>query len=157
MLSEQAFPVDWRENVKWNDGQFCNVTDPMTDYLLKVDSETSSVDDRQKCYDYCSENRVDTKATCCGVIFENRKDENGDWMKSKLHCGLYFADLVEMPSENIDGGFNFYTSLKLGDGLLNKIEDAQVFVQDTINDWFKDSASNLGAVMATGIILASMV
>ena len=78
-------------------------------------------------------------------------------MKSKLHCGLYFADLVEMPSENKDGGFNFYTSLVLGDGLLNKLEDAQAFVQDTVDDWFKEGAFNLSGLLAAGIIFASMV
>jgi hypothetical protein len=57
--SESAFPVDWRENRKWNDGEFCNVNDPLTDYLIKVDSETSDVDDRKKCFDYCAENRIE--------------------------------------------------------------------------------------------------
>ena len=46
LLSDLAFPVDWRENRKWDDGQFCNVTDPMTDYIIKTDSDNSTIDDR---------------------------------------------------------------------------------------------------------------
>ena len=41
VLPDIAYPVGWREDSKWGDGLFCNVADPMTDYLIKTDSDSS--------------------------------------------------------------------------------------------------------------------
>jgi hypothetical protein len=77
--------------MKWNDGNFCNVADPFTDYLVMADSD--DVDNRQKCFDFCSKHRIEEKGTCCGLIFENSV-ESGD---TKILCGLYFSDIVQQP------------------------------------------------------------
>ena len=45
----------------------------------------------------------------------------------------------------------------MGDGLLNKIEDAQAFVQDTIDDWFKASAARLSTLVATGVFIGALL
>jgi hypothetical protein len=103
--------------VKWNDGQFCDVSDPWTDHLVMADSD--EVDNRFKCFEFCSVNRIKEKGTCCGLIFENTV-ESGE---TKISCGLFFADMVEKPVNEFEGGFYYYTAIELGDGLRAKYED----------------------------------
>ena len=109
---------------------FCNVTDPLTDYLIKTDSETSEVDTRQKCYDFCAENRQEQKASCCGIVFEKRKDRHFvEYLDTQiLHCALYDAPLAPKSTEQYKWGLYFFTAVPYGDGLMAKIEDFQSLI-----------------------------
>lgn len=111
--------------MKWNDGKFCDVKSPFTDALVISDNE--DVDNRSKCFEFCSQNRIVEKGTCCGLIFANTVETK----ETKISCGLYFADIVEMPVSKFEGGFYYYTAIELGDGLRAKIEDIKELLMDT--------------------------
>ena len=82
-------------------------------------ADSDVVDNRIKCFEFCSENRIEYKGSCCGLIFENTV-ETGD---TKIMCGLYFAELTAKPASQFEGGFYYYTSIAVGDSLRAKFED----------------------------------
>lgn len=147
----QNSPSDWKQNKKWNDGMFCDVNDPVADALMWDDSY--QVNNRQKCWDFCSENRLETKATCCGMVFSTSHEDG----TTDITCGLYFAELVErqVQSDEDNKIFEFYTAIKLGDGLRAKIEDAASLVQDTIDDWGNSAILLQAAAASTTAIMVA--
>jgi hypothetical protein len=50
-------------------------------------------------------------------------DENGDWLDTKIHCGLYFSELVPTPTTQAESSYLYFAALPLGEGLSAKIED----------------------------------
>ena len=131
---------------------FCEVNDTIADALIWNDSYR--VNNRQKCWDYCAENRQETKATCCGMIFSTDHQDG----TTDITCGLYFADLVEKQVQSIEDStkFEYYTAIELGNGLKAKIEDAVELVQDTIDDWGNSAGLlKLAAVSTSAMIVTT--
>jgi hypothetical protein len=142
-------PSDWRNNKKWYDGKFCDVEDAWTDYLMYDDS--SRVNNREKCYDFCSDNRVDTEANCCGMIFTTNLETG----RSNVECGLYFSDyrkLGELPLEINATHFHYTTAIIMGDGLREKLEDAVDIILDAQTDW-GNTATKACLTAATAALL----
>ena len=116
--------------------------------------DSFKVNNRQKCWEFCSEYRQETKATCCGMVFSTDHEDG----TTDITCGLYFADLVEKQVHSVEDStiFEYYTAIKLGDGLRAKIEDAANLVQDTIEDWGNSAGMlKLAAISSTAMMAAT--
>ena len=112
---------------------------------------TSEVNSREKCYEFCKENRIETKATCCGMKFH----VNTVVGKTSIGCGLYFADIVDVDVTIEDQNeFHYYTAIELGQGLREKFEDVLEIARDTQKDW-GNSASLLQIAGSMGLIIST--
>lgn len=145
-------PSDWRNNKKWNDGKFCDVKDWQTDYLMYDDSK--KVDNRDKCYDFCANNRLETEANCCGMVFTTNLETG----RSNVECGLYFSDykrLTEFPLEVNATHFHYTTAIVMGDGLREKLEEAVDIIMDAKVDWIDNYANKVYMAAASLLVLGT--
>ena len=116
-------------------------------------ADADDVDNRSKCFEFCSENRIEQKGSCCGLIFENTIETGS----TKTMCALYFAELTVMPPSKFEGGFYYYTSIPLGDGLRAKLQDIAALFQDTKDDWIDKSAQKVVMATASVMIIGSYI